>query len=511
MTSSTTQNQSQNQITFADFQFPDALKQALEAMGYEIPTPVQAKAIPLVLEGKDILATAQTGTGKTAAFALPLLKKMLSGSKQPALIVAPTRELAEQIGGVLKQLTQFTPQIKATVIIGGTAYHHQIRSLRANPMFVVGTPGRLLDQIRGGHLNLSNFGTLVIDEADRLLDMGFEPQMNELVANLPKQRQSLLFSATLPEEIVRLANSYLREPVRVAVGAVSKPVERIRQSVIQVATKDKDLTMLREINKVEGSIIIFMKTKYKTERLAKYLAGAGLNVARIHGDRSQRQRSGAISDFREGRVRILVATDIAARGLDIPHIQHVINYDLPMCPEDYIHRIGRTARAGAEGHSLSFVTPEEQQKWARIHKLIHGHFPEENLKGARAPNRAERRAPLAQKGRAQHGRPQQHGRSSREQDATRDQGRSNRGAQQFEKRRGVELSPRRAAELRAEQFLKDERRAARGGSLPQKPSGGKVVKSEGPQPVHKSAHESEHKQKPKSSRWKSIQRALTGR
>jgi superfamily II DNA/RNA helicase len=436
LASATTQNQS----SFADFQFPDAINQALIAMGYETPTPVQTLAIPLVIEGKDVLATAQTGTGKTAAFALPLLKQMLAGANHPALVVAPTRELAEQIGGVLKQLTQFVPQIKSTVIIGGTAYHHQIRSLRANPMFVIGTPGRLLDQIRGGHLNLTCFGTLVIDEADRLLDMGFEPQMNELVAKMPSHRQSLLFSATLPQEIVRLANSYLRNPIRVAVGAVSKPVERIRQSVLQVATKDKDLTLLRELEKSDGSIIIFMKTKYKTERLSKFLAGAGLQVARIHGDRTQRQRSGAISDFREGRVRILVATDIAARGLDIPHIQHVINYDLPMCPEDYIHRIGRTARAGAEGHSLSFVTPEERQKWARIHKFIHGCLPDESMKNARAPNRAERRAPLAQKGRSQ--------------------GRNNRGAQQF-------VSPRRTAELRAEQFLKDERReAARGGPKP---------------------------------------------
>lgn len=453
-------------------------------MGYEIPTPVQSKAIPLVLEGKDLLATAQTGTGKTAAFALPLLKRMLAGSKRPALIVAPTRELAEQIGNVIGQLTKHTPQLKTTVIIGGASHHHQIRGLRAKPMFVVGTPGRLLDQIGSGHLRLADFGVLVIDEADRLLDMGFEPQMNELVANLPADRQSLLFSATLPPEIVRLANSYLRSPERVAIGAVSKPVERIRQSVIHVGTKEKDTTLLREIDKVSGSIIIFMKTKYKTERLAKFLSQAGLAVARIHGDRSQRQRSGAIADFREGRARILVATDIAARGLDIPHIQHVVNYDLPMCPEDYIHRIGRTARAGAEGHSLSFVTPEEKQLWARIHKLVHGRLPDESPIKERGLNRAERRAHLS-KGLKRHDSSERpHGRNTPELKGRK----PNRGAQQFESRRGQPQSPRRANELLAEKFLKDERRAqaqhgrgndqpARGNPRQQKPRSGTPPRS----------------------------------
>jgi ATP-dependent RNA helicase DeaD len=391
---------------FSDFKLAHPLDEVLEIIGYEQPTPVQAQAIPLVLEGRDVLATAQTGTGKTAAFALPLLSKMLSGWKKQVLICAPTRELAEQIGAVLIELTQKTPELRVSVVIGGTSYHHQIRSLKANPAFVVGTPGRLLDQVSLGHLRLKDFGGLVIDEADRMLDMGFEPQMRELVANLPSQRQSLLFSATLPEEIVRLANEFLRDPVRVAVGAVSKPIDKIRQDVIKVTVDEKDQRLIQEIDKVAGSVLIFTKTKWKTEKLAKFLSNAGHDVTRIHGDRSQTQRSTAIKDFREGRSRILVATDIAARGIDISHIAHVVNYDLPMSPEDYIHRIGRTARAGAEGHSIAFVTPGEVMLWARIYKLIHGRYPDEhpgrafNRKSSGGPNKSHAPRQFGQKDRS---------------------------------------------------------------------------------------------------------------
>lgn len=523
---------------FSDFLFPEALNQALAAMDYEIPTPVQAQAIPLVLEGKDVLATAQTGTGKTAAFALPLLKKMIEGARRPALIVAPTRELAEQIGRVIGELTHFTPNLKTVVIIGGASHHRQIRGLRANPMFVVGTPGRLLDQIRSRHLDLANFGTLVIDEADRLLDMGFEPQMNELVAYMPTDRQSLLFSATLPPEIMRLASSYLRAPERVAVGEVSKPVERIQQKVVHVTVENKDETLIRELDKVAGSIIIFTKTKWKTEKLAKFLTNAGHYVARIHGDRSQNQRSGAIRDFREGAVRILVATDIAARGLDIPHIQHVVNYDLPMCPEDYIHRIGRTARAGAEGHSLAFVTPAEHQLWGRIHKLMYGRLPDDMPRGAgRGPNRADRRA--AQNRAQGRGGPRRAQLQQREHGGGRRDGRgsSSRGQAQFEKHRGDEQAPRgtrgksgrpmtgpgprRANELLAEKFLKDEKRQAR----PQRHESGRPQKpphaAHAPQRGENGGGRPErasHRQNARpvqsgknKSRWQAISRAFTGR
>jgi ATP-dependent RNA helicase DeaD len=373
---------------FSDFNLPEPLNRALKAMGYESPTPVQAQAIPLVQAGRDVLATAQTGTGKTAAFAIPLLARMLTeaqeakdGTKKdalrPSLVIAPTRELAEQIGSVLKQLTQKAPHIKVSVIIGGMAYQQQIRGLRAKPAFVVGTPGRLIDQVTRGNLDLSNFGSLVIDEADRLLDMGFEPQVNQIVMRLPRVRQTMMFSATMAPEIQRLAATYLKHPERVAVGSATQPVDRIKQSVVRTKLADKPETLIREIDKIAGSILVFVRTRSRAELVMTLLSDAGHKVARIHGERTQRQRSEAIEKFRAGKARILVATDIAARGIDIPDIQHVVNFDLPLSPEDYVHRIGRTARAGAAGHSLAFVTPEEELQWAKIHKLMYGRYPQE--------------------------------------------------------------------------------------------------------------------------------------
>lgn len=360
---------------FADFQLKNPIYQAFEKMGYTTPTEVQAASIPLALEGKDLLVTAQTGTGKTAAFAVPLLNKILSGPKKPVLILAPTRELAEQIHKVILQLTDFCRQVRSTLIIGGTAYHHQIRQLRMQPLFVIGTPGRVIDQMSLGNLKLSQFGALVIDEADRLLDMGFEPQLEEIVAQLPADRQTLLFSATLPKEIENMAKRYMKEPERIAIGQTSKPVERIEQSVIETTSREKSSTLIKEIDKVAGTLIVFTRTKDRAEMVTRILTDAGHEATYLHGDLSQRQRSQAVESFRRGRFRILVATDIAARGLDIPHIRHVVNYDLPQCAEDYVHRIGRTARNGAEGSAMAFVTPEDYRQWSRIHKLIYGFFP----------------------------------------------------------------------------------------------------------------------------------------
>lgn len=361
--------------TFSEFDFPAPLARALQIMGYEVPTPVQRQAIPPARDGLDVIATAQTGTGKTAAFALPFLDRMLKGGKKPVLVVAPTRELAEQIASVLNQLTEETPQLRPCVIIGGAAYLKQIRGLRSQPMFVVGTPGRLIDQIERGNLDLSHFRGLVLDEADRLLDMGFEPQLDELIRHMPKERQTLLFSATMAPKVERLAKRYMRDPVRIAVGAPSRPVETVSQEVIEVEPREKSETLIREIDKVAGSIMVFTRTKLRAEAVAKTLDQAGHDVARIHGDRTQRQRSDAIEGFRSGRYRILVATDVAARGLDISHVRHVINYDLPTAPEDYVHRIGRTGRAGAEGRALAFVSADERWLWAKIYKLMYGTYP----------------------------------------------------------------------------------------------------------------------------------------
>jgi superfamily II DNA/RNA helicase len=362
---------------------------ALAQLKFHSPTPVQAETIPIVQEGRDVLSTAQTGTGKTAAFVLPIMNRRLMGDKKQTLILAPTRELAMQIQKVVMDLSQYARQVKSGVIIGGAGYAQQTNLLRSNPAFVVGTPGRLIDQIKLGNLKLENFDTLVLDEADRLLDMGFEPQIEEIVAYLPRERQTLLFSATLPKEIEALARRYMKDPARVSIGAVSKPVEKIEQQVIHLTQNEKPEALLREIKKVKGSILVFTKTKYRTEGVARALTKAGYDVARIHGDRSQNQRNEAIQGFRAGQYRILVATDIAARGIDIPHIKYVINYDLPMAAEDYIHRIGRTARAGATGTAIAFVTPEEHLLWAKIHRLMYGTWPDDALRLAK-----ERKAKL---------------------------------------------------------------------------------------------------------------------
>jgi superfamily II DNA/RNA helicase len=375
---------------FESFHLAQPIMRALEQLKFRTPTPVQQETIPVVQAGRDVLSTAQTGTGKTAAFVLPVMNRKLKGDKKQTLILAPTRELAVQIQQVVLELSQFAKQVKSGVIIGGSGYTHQARLLRSKPTFVIGTPGRLIDQIRLGNLNLEHFGTLVLDEADRLLDMGFEPQIEEIVASLPSDRQTLLFSATLPKEIESLARRYMKDPARVSVGSVSQPVDRIKQHVVPTTEREKPDTLIREIDKVAGSIIVFVKTKQRTESVAKNLANAGHDVARIHGDRSQSQRNEAIRGFRNGQYRILVATDIAARGIDIPHIRHVVNYDLPMALEDYIHRIGRTARAGAEGDAMAFVTPEERFKWARIHKHIYGKWPEDALELAREKGRNRR-------------------------------------------------------------------------------------------------------------------------
>ena len=372
--------------SFKEMDLVPALRKALEIMKYETPTPVQAAAIPIVLEGSDLMACAQTGTGKTAAFALPLLMHMSDknrnkGVSKPVLILAPTRELVEQIAEVISQLTVKARHCKIAVIIGGVGYNHQIRDLRSNPSFIIATPGRLIDHLESGRVRLNNFGVLVLDEADRMLDMGFAPQLEEIVSRMPADRQTLLFSATLDGDVGRIAKKYLREPKSVNVAPAHTPIEKITQNVVRTLQKEKPSTLLKEIDKITGSIIIFARTKARTEQVAKNLDTAGHEVALIHGDRSQAQRKRALDMFRQGKVRILVATDVAARGLDIPHIEHVFNYDLPMQPEDYIHRIGRTARAGREGDAWSFVTPDDESQWNRIYKMMYGKFPE----GSRHP------------------------------------------------------------------------------------------------------------------------------
>ena len=347
-----------------------------------------------MLEGKAVLVTAQTGSGKTAAFLLPILSKMLAAAEEndrqsKALIIAPTRELAEQIGQVARELTFFARRYRYSVIIGGSGYGKQLSELRNSPSFVIGTPGRLIDHIGSGALRLDAYDFLVLDEADRMLDMGFAPQIEEIVKSLPAQRQTMMFSATLPPEVRKLVSTYLKDPVRISIGEENKPVERIQQDVIQLREGEKDRTLLAEIDKVAGSVIVFTKTKVKADKVAAFLAESGHKADSLHGDLTQGARRRVTMNFRDEKIRILVATDIAARGLDIAHIRHVVNYDLPMLPEDYVHRIGRTARAGSEGHSIAFVTPNESQKWYRILRMMGQSAP--RVVGGPAKDRGGRR------------------------------------------------------------------------------------------------------------------------
>ena len=311
-----------------------------------------------------------TGSGKTAAFCIPMIARMLANSRGSALIMLPTRELANQVEAVIKQLLGPYGTIKSALLIGGESMPKQQAALRMRPRIIVGTPGRIIDHLQRGSLMLHDATYLVLDETDRMLDMGFEDQIMQVLKYLPQQRQTLLFSATLPPAILKLSEKYLRNPSRVEVGETNKVADRIDNKSVNVTNEEKYNLLLRELKERTGTVIIFVKAKYGTEKLAAKLKKSGFTADAIHGDLEQRQRERVLLAFREKRHRILVATDIASRGLDIPHIEHVINYDLPQAPEDYIHRLGRTARAGADGAALSFIAPEDALKWRAIQKLL---------------------------------------------------------------------------------------------------------------------------------------------
>ncbi|MCM2282644.1 MAG: DEAD/DEAH box helicase [Bdellovibrionaceae bacterium] len=355
---------------FGQLALPEQLQNALVKLEFKTPTPIQAQAIPVALEGRDIIGCAQTGTGKTAAFAIPLIAKLAVDHGKDALILAPTRELAQQITEVLRQLVETLPRLRPALIMGGASMRIQHQVMRRHPRIIVATPGRMIDHLGSKTISLSRIGFLVLDEADQMLDMGFAPQLNQILKYLPQERQTMLFSATLPDKILELAGRFLKNPARITVGAPSRPIEKITQTVLHTTAAKKNDLLLDQLNARTGSALIFVRTKSRTEKLFQYLEEYGYDVARIHGGRSQSQRTQALNGFRNGKTRVLVATDIAARGLDVPHIEHVINFDLPMAPEDYVHRIGRTARAGRVGEALAFLLPEDESQWRRILRLI---------------------------------------------------------------------------------------------------------------------------------------------
>jgi len=352
----------------------ESLGYSLKKMNFRAPTPIQSMAIPVALEGNDILGTAQTGTGKTLAFSIPLINKLILDKNALALVMCPTRELASQVMDAIKSLLSDKINIKTALLIGGESMQKQLRQLGKRSRIIVGTPGRINDHLKRKSLNLSATKYLVLDETDRMLDMGFTPQIEMVLRFIPKDHQTLLFSATLPQNILRISERYLRSPKRISAGSTSVPIAKIKQETLQVYKENKYDELIDQLIARKGSILVFVKTKRNADRMVKRLKEEAHSADAIHGDLRQSKRDRVINAFRKGIKRILVATDVAARGLDIPLIQHVINYDLPQVPEDYVHRIGRTGRAGSEGSALTFLTPDDRIMWNSISKLIDPNF-----------------------------------------------------------------------------------------------------------------------------------------
>lgn len=349
-------------MSFDNLGLEPRLLEAVASMGYDAPTPIQRDAIPTVLEGRDVVGCAQTGTGKTAAFVLPMLQRIPAKPGGPrALVITPTRELAVQIEGVAQQVAKATKH-RVAVVYGGVGYEPQIKALKRGVDLLVATPGRLLDLMERKTANLSNVEVLVLDEADRMLDMGFWPQVRKIIAEVPRERQNLLFSATMSSDVMRVVSSTLHDPVRIDVAPSATPIEAIDQKVYPVGTQQKAALLVHLIRENDlDRVIVFTRTKHRADRVAKVLHNNGIRSAAIHGDRSQSQRQSALDSLKAGKCRVLVATDVVARGIDISDVSHVVNYDLPNSAEDYVHRIGRTARAGKTGIAVSLLAPEEHE------------------------------------------------------------------------------------------------------------------------------------------------------
>ncbi len=358
-------------MPFNSFGLRPELLQGIQALGYAVPTPVQARALPEALLGRDVIGSAQTGSGKTVAFTLPLLQRLLAdreaeggakaGLRVRALVLTPTRELASQVERMISELAKFSP-VKCVTVIGGASFHAQTQELKRGAEVVVATPGRLLDHIRSGTFNLQNVRVAVLDEADRMLDMGFMPDVRRIMKMLPAERQTLMFSATIPIEVERVVNEFMRAPIRVEVDRPRATATTIKQRLFPV-TEDQKAVLLEAMLRLDGvdSVIIFTRTKVRADRVAGWLQRKAVRCVVLHSDLSQGERDRAMADFREGRHTVLVATDLAARGLDVPEVSHVINYDVPEHPEDYVHRIGRTGRAMTEGDAATLVALEEEK------------------------------------------------------------------------------------------------------------------------------------------------------
>ena len=354
---------------FSELKLSRALEQQLSDANFITPTPVQAAAIPPALEGRDVLATAQTGTGKTLSFLIPLIERMPAGAKgTTALVLLPTRELAMQVLEVWRNLTQ--SQGTAVLVCGGLAEGPQLAEIRRGPRLIVATPGRLEDYLSRRLVNLSGIRILVLDEVDRMLDMGFKPAIRRIAEVLPRDRQTLCYSATLSPEIREVAQNYLRNPVRIEVGSVLKPSPNVELRSFEVPVDKKQELLEHLLGESDGSFLVFVRTKHGADRVARRLSRAGHSATQIHGDRSQSQRSAALLSFAQGHHRVLVATDVAARGIDVADVAHVVNFDMPREAEDYVHRVGRTGRVKSLGVASTFASPDETQALRKMERVL---------------------------------------------------------------------------------------------------------------------------------------------
>ncbi len=344
----------------------------LDKFNFKVPTPIQEKSIPLTIEGKDMIGVAQTGTGKTLAFAIPMIQAALRDKR--GLVVLPTRELASQVNEVFHKFG--TPLgVRTAVLIGGEPIRHQIRDIRNNPQIIIGTPGRIIDHLEQKTISLKSVGVLTLDEADRMLDMGFAPQLKLILREVPREKQTLLFSATMPKDIIAIAQAHMKLPLRVEIAPSGTTAAKVTQELFFVEKNDKPRLLEKLLYEYRGSALIFIKTKFAAKKIALNIRSMGHTVTELHSNRSLKQRQEALEGFRNGKYRVLVATDIAARGIDVKGIELVLNYDLPQSSEDYVHRIGRTARIGATGHAISFATPDQRGKVKGIERLIRTVLP----------------------------------------------------------------------------------------------------------------------------------------
>ena len=368
--------------TFSELGLSDEVLRAVEDAGYRVPTPIQREAIPLILNGRDVIGLAQTGTGKTAAFTLPLVDRILTGPRRTRVVVlTPTRELCMQVEQSIRKYAQHAP-LSVVAVFGGVPLEPQQKELRRGADVVVATPGRLIDHLERQNVVFDELEILVLDEADRMLDMGFAPQISRLVGEMPRYRQTLLFSATMPPEVEVLARKYQRKPVVVQIGRRSEAAHTVSHAVYPVPRERKSALLAHLLKDGNlDSVLVFVRTKIGADRVVRHLEHEGVEATAMHADKTQAQRTRALADFKAGKIRVLVATDIAQRGLDISHITHVISYDVPQQPEDYVHRIGRTGRASREGDAFTFMAPDEIAMVRTIEAVIGKPIPRVSVPG----------------------------------------------------------------------------------------------------------------------------------